>query len=85
MAGSGSKAAAFMEAGENKGDDILTRESIRTAQEVGSSQTPVEAIEAKVLGEPVLELVPALMGKRSTTQPSRVGESRLQTLSRFWM
>jgi hypothetical protein len=57
---SSAEATIFMQTREDKVKNALTWKSVGLSQEVQGRQSPVEAIEAQVFGEPVLELVFAL-------------------------
>jgi hypothetical protein len=54
------EAAVFVQTREHEVEEFTTWEGIRVSQEVQCCQSPVEAVEAQVFGEPVLELVFAL-------------------------
>ena len=60
MAWGSSKAAIAMQTRDDKTDNAFSRQGFWLAQEMGSGQPPVEAIEAKMLGEPVIEFISAL-------------------------
>lgn len=62
MAGGSTEAAVIVEAGEDEVEDALAGQGVRMAEQMQGSQAPVEAIEAEVFGQPVLELVLALRG-----------------------
>jgi hypothetical protein len=60
MARSCAEATIVVQTRAYKVQDLIARESIRVSQQVQSSQSPVQSVEAQMLGEPVLELVFAL-------------------------
>ena len=60
MARSSAEATIVVQTRAYKVQDLIAREGIRVSQQVQSGQSPVQAVEAQMLGEPVLELVFAL-------------------------
>lgn len=60
VAWSGAKSAVLVQARQHKVQDVVAREGVRVSEQMQRSQSPVEAVQAQVLGEPVLELVFAL-------------------------
>jgi hypothetical protein len=62
MAGGSAEAAALMQTLEDEFQNLCARKGVRPSQQMQSGQSPVQAIESKVLGEPVLQLVFALRG-----------------------
>jgi hypothetical protein len=48
------ESAIFMLTRENKIDDILSWKGIRPTKQIESIQSPIQAIESQVLGEPVI-------------------------------
>jgi hypothetical protein len=82
------EAAIFMQTGKDKFEQFSTRKSFGVAKQVQCSQSPVEAVEAQMLGEPVLELVFALE-RVSAGCWCRVRlrgyEDKVRTVSRLWM
>lgn len=65
-----SEAPALMLARKYEVDGLLSWERVRSPEEVQSCQTPVQSVQAQVLGVPVFELVFALVDVR---QRYRVG------------
>lgn len=57
VAWGGAKAAAVVLAREHKVYGAVSREGVRAAQQVQGDEAPVEAVEAEVLGQPVVILV----------------------------
>ncbi len=57
MSRSSAEATVLVQTRAHKVQDAVAREGIWMSQQVQCSQPPVEAVEAQVLGEPVLELV----------------------------
>lgn len=53
--------AIFVQAGDDKVQETSSGQCIRLAKEVSGSQAPVDTIETKVLCEPVVKFIPALM------------------------
>lgn len=54
------EAPVLMQTRKDKVEDLTTRQGVWAAQKMQGSQSPVEAVEAQMLGEPVLELIFAL-------------------------
>jgi hypothetical protein len=54
------EAAILVQTRQDEVEELSTRQSIRMAQQVQRSQSPVQAVQTQVLGEPVLELIFAL-------------------------
>jgi hypothetical protein len=54
MAWGGAEAAALMQTLEDEFQNLGARKGVRPSQQMQGSQAPVQAIESKVLGEPVL-------------------------------
>jgi hypothetical protein len=61
MAWGSSEASIVPLAGKNKVDGFLARQGIGMAEEMKRCQSPVYAIETQVLGQPVLQLILALL------------------------
>lgn len=57
MARSWPEASVVMLTRQDKLDRLVSREGIRMSQEMESCQSPVDAIEAKMFGQPVFELI----------------------------
>jgi hypothetical protein len=60
MARSSTKAAALVQTREEEVKDAVAGEGVWVAKQMQGGQSPVQAVETQVLGEPVLELVFAL-------------------------
>lgn len=60
MARGSTETAIIMHTREDKVEDSGARESIWVSQEMQRRQSPVEAVETQMFGEPVLELIFAL-------------------------
>lgn len=57
VTGSGAKAATVVLAREHKVYGLAARQGVRVAQQVQGDEPPVDAVEAQVLGQPVVILV----------------------------
>ena len=57
---SSAEATVLVQARKDKVEQLSTWQSVRTAEQMQCSQSPIQAVETQVLGEPVLELVFAL-------------------------
>ena len=69
VAWSGSKTTTLMQAGKQKVQNALTRKGIRVSKQMQSRETPVQAVQAEMLREPVFQLVFALIsGSASAAQ-----------------
>lgn len=80
------EAARVVQTREDEVEDLGAREGVRAAQEMQGSQAPVEAVEAQMFGEPVLELVFALERVSAGREPGgRAASQQLRTVSRLWM
>jgi len=62
------EASAVMQARQNELDHTLAGESIGTTEQMARRQTPIQAVEAEVLCEPVFELISALRSRASARQ-----------------
>jgi hypothetical protein len=80
------KAAAVMQAREDKVENLSARKSTPVAQQMQRRQSPIEAVQTQMLGEPVLELVLALerVSAGLCWQPARPLFA-VRTVSRLWM
>jgi hypothetical protein len=71
MAGSSTEASIVMQARENKLQNLLARQGVRMTEQMQGCQAPIEAVQTKVLGEPVLQLILALRrGSVSVREPT---------------
>lgn len=60
VARSSPEAAIFVQARQDEIEQFSARQSVWVAQEVQRSESPVQAVQTQMLGEPVLQLVFAL-------------------------
>jgi hypothetical protein len=76
------EAAILVQTREDEFEELPARKSLRLPQQMQRRQSPVEAVQAQVLGEPVLQLVFAL--ERVSAGWCLRGYS-VRTVSRLWM
>lgn len=60
MPRSSTETAIIMQTREDKVEDVTARESVWLSQEMQGRQSPIEAVETQMFGEPVFELIFAL-------------------------
>ena len=69
--------------GQDEVDGLIAGQSVRVAEQMEGSQTPIDAIQTKVLRQPILELILTLSADQSLHRSSRPGTER--TLSKVWI
>jgi hypothetical protein len=72
MIRSRSETAILMSARQDELDGLISRQPVWTAQQMQRGQTPVDAIETEMLGQPVLEFVFSLSANECQVRHSWV-------------
>lgn len=73
----GAEAAGVVLAREHKVYGVAAGEGVRAAEQVQGDEAPVEAVEAEVLGQPVVVLVPARVERLDVPDVAGGGELQL--------
>ena len=80
----GAKATRLVQTREDEVEDIVAGQGFGASQQMQGSHTPVQAVQSKVLGEPVLQLVFALLRSDPCECKTRCAPGR-RTVSRLWI
>jgi hypothetical protein len=79
------EAAILMQTREDEFEELPARKSLGMPKQMQRGQSPVEAVQTQVLGQPVLQLVFALGRVSAGSCGAVLRGYRVRTVSRLWI